>query len=91
MKLASAFLDFDADQLKALLDGGVLTIHSVARPASPNQPITRSGLLATFRFASPAFDAAASDGLSGAVFVENPTDPTGIGTPESRGPTSRTA
>lgn len=81
MKLASAFFDFDADQVKALLDGGVLAIYSVARPASPNEPITRSGLLATFRFASPAFDAAAPDGLSGAMFAENPADPTGIGTP----------
>src|SRR5271157_5943455 len=81
MKLAAAYSDGDADQVKALLDGGVLTIHSVARPASPNEPITRSGLLATFRFASPAFDAAAPDSLSGAVFAENPADPTGVGTP----------
>ncbi|HEY0909125.1 MAG TPA: hypothetical protein VGD75_02720 [Bradyrhizobium sp.] len=64
-----------------MLDGGVLTIHSVARPASPNEPISRSGLLATFRFASPAFDTAAPAGLSGAVFVANPVDPTGVGTP----------
>jgi hypothetical protein len=75
MKLASAFFDSDTDQVKALLDGGVLSIYSVARPASANEPITRSGLLATFRFASPAF------GSTGAVFVENPADPTGIGTP----------
>jgi hypothetical protein len=53
----------------------------VARPATPNDPITRSGLLATFRFASPAFDSAAPDELSGAVFAANPVDPTGVGTP----------
>lgn len=81
MKLAAAYSDADADQVKALLDGGALTIHSVARPATPNDPITRSGLLATFRFASPAFDSAAPDELSGAVFAANPIDPTGIGTP----------
>jgi len=81
MKLATAYFDADTDQVKSLLDGGVLTIHSVARPATPNDPITRSGLLATFRFASPAFDSAAADELSGAVFAANPVDPTGIGTP----------
>jgi hypothetical protein len=56
--------------------GGVLAGHSVARPMSPNDPITRSGLLVTFRFASPAVDPQGN-----AVFVENPVVATGIGTP----------
>ena len=76
MKLAAAFFDFDAAQVMALLDGGVLAVHSVARPRTPNDPITRSGLLVTFRFASPAFDPQGN-----AVFVENPVVATGIGTP----------
>jgi hypothetical protein len=81
MKQAAASNDFALDKVKSLLDGGVLKIYSVARPASPLAPITRSGLLATFRFASPAFSAAAPAELRGAVFVENPVLPEGVGTP----------
>ena len=76
-------LDFAAcsvDQLKALLDGGTLTIYSVARPLAANQPVERSGTLGTFTFASPAFDAA-SDGLENPIFVANPVPASSVGTP----------
>lgn len=89
MILASAYGDYLPEQVKPLLDGGVLKVYSVARPRNPDEPVTRSGLLATFRFATPAFVAAAGtavgepDGgtLSGAALVENPVNPEGVGTP----------
>lgn len=81
MKLAQAFGDFTSDRLKTALDGGVLKIYSVARPPGPDAPITRSGLLATFRFATPAFSDAAPPELGGAAFVEAAVLPDGVGTP----------
>jgi hypothetical protein len=75
MKLAAAFDSYESDQVKAALDGGVLKIYSVARPPSPDTPVTRSGLLATFKFASPAF------GSETPSFVENQVSPEGVGTP----------
>lgn len=78
MKLAAAFDSYASDQVKAALDGGVLKIYSVARPPSPDVPVTRSGLLATFKFASPAFGSETPDNPS---FVENPVSPDGVGTP----------
>jgi hypothetical protein len=81
MKLAAAFDNFASDQVRSLLDGGVLKIYSVARPAGPDAPITRSGLLATFRFALPAFSTEAPAALGSAVFAENPVLPEGVGTP----------
>ena len=68
------------DELKALLDGGTLTVYSVARPSTADQPVERSGTLATFTFASPAFGAAA-DGVENPVFAANPIAATSVGTP----------
>ena len=76
MKLATAFVGVPLDQVKSALHGGVLKVYSVARPPDPDAPITRSSVLATFRFATPAFD-----GTENAVFEENPVLPDGIGTP----------
>ena len=76
-------LDFAAcslDELKALLDGGTLTIYSVARPLTADQPVERSGTLATFTFASPAFGAA-SDGVESPIFAANPVAASSVGTP----------
>ena len=70
------------DELKTLLDGGTLTVYSVARPLTADQPVERSGALATFTFASPAFDAA-SDGLENPIFVANPVAASSVGTPGS--------
>jgi len=68
------------DELKALLDGGTLTVYSVARPLTADQPVERSGTLATFTFASPAF-AAATDGVENPVFAANPVPASSVGTP----------
>jgi hypothetical protein len=68
------------DELKTLLDGGTLTIYSVARPLTADQPVERSGVLATFTFAAPAF-AAAADGVENPVFTANPVPASSVGTP----------
>ena len=68
------------DELKALLDGGTLTIYSVARPLTADQPVERSGVLATFAFATPAF-AATTDGIETPMFAANPVPASGVGTP----------
>lgn len=82
MKLSEAFTNCGLDEIKALLDGGTLVIYSVARPASPDMPIERSGALATFAFASPAFgDGPDEAGAIEARFVGNPVTASGVGTP----------
>ncbi|HVQ72694.1 MAG TPA: hypothetical protein VMT08_34855 [Bradyrhizobium sp.] len=68
------------DELKTLLDGGTLTIYSVARPLSADQPVERSGTLATFTFATPAFTAA-TDGVENPAFVVDPVPASSVGTP----------
>jgi hypothetical protein len=68
------------EELKALLDGGSLTIYSVARPLTADQPVERSGTLATFTFASPAFTAA-TDGVEHPAFAANPVAASSVGTP----------
>lgn len=76
-------MDFTAcslDELKALLDGGTLTVYSVARPSTVDQPVERSGTLVTFTFASPAFGAAAAD-AENPLFAANPVVAAGVGTP----------
>jgi hypothetical protein len=68
------------DELKALLDGGTLTVYSVARPSTADQPVERTGLLATFTFAAPAFTAT-TDGVETPVFAANPVPASSVGTP----------
>lgn len=80
MKIAQAFAAFQIEELKALLDGGSLTVYSVARPANPDIPVDRSGILAVFTFASPAFGPA-SEGVENPAFVDNPVKGTSVGTP----------
>ncbi len=80
MKVALAFVNCGIEELKALLDGGTLTVYSVARPFTPDSPVSRSGVLATFTFASPAFDPE-SDGLENPAFAANPVNSTSVGTP----------
>lgn len=80
MNIALAFAHCSAEEIKSLLDGGTLTVYSVARPASPDLPVDRSGVLATFTFGSPAFGAA-EDGVESPVFVANPVAANSVGTP----------
>ncbi|MDR3516791.1 MAG: hypothetical protein P4M00_13325 [Azospirillaceae bacterium] len=80
MNIASAFGPFGLPEIKALLDGGTLTVYSVARPFSADLPVDRSGVLATFTFASPAFGDAV-DGFETPLFVANPVAASSVGTP----------
>ncbi len=80
MNVALDFVALSEDELKALLNGGTLTVYSVARPASADQPVERSSPLATFTFATPAF-AGDSDGASLPRFVANPVPASNVGTP----------
>ena len=47
MKIAESLLDSGLEEIKTALDGGTLVLYSVARPASPDRPVQRSGVLAT--------------------------------------------
>jgi len=80
VKVAEAFANCGIEELKALLDGGTLTVYSVARPIEPDSPVDRSGVLAAFTFASPAFGPE-SEGLETPAFVENPVAAKNVGTP----------
>jgi hypothetical protein len=80
MNVALAFVECSVEELKALLDGGSLSVYSVARPLTADAPVDRSGLLATFTFAAPAF-AAAADGIEQPLFIANPVAASSVGTP----------
>lgn len=80
MNVTLDFVGCSLDELKASLDGGTLTVYSVARPLTADKPVERSGTLATFTFASPAFGEAAG-GLEIPVFAANPVPASSVGTP----------
>lgn len=80
MNVTMDFVACAPDELKALLDGGTLTVYSVARPITADQPVERSEALATFTFATPAFGAAA-DGVESPAFTANPVAASSVGTP----------
>ena len=80
MNVALDFVECSADELKAVLDGGTLTVYSVARPITADKPVDRSAVLATFTFASPAFGPA-TDGLESPAFAANPVAAASVGTP----------
>lgn len=80
MNVTSEFAQSSLDEIKALLDGGTLTIYSVARPVSADHAVDRSAVLATFTFASPAFGPSA-DGFEAPAFVANPVAANSVGTP----------
>lgn len=77
MNLAAAFANAKPEDIKSELAGGKLVIYSVARPASADAPVERSGVLATFTFASPAFGAEPGK----ATFEDNPVKAVNVGTP----------
>ncbi|WP_029005765.1 hypothetical protein [Azorhizobium doebereinerae] len=71
MNVALEFASASLDELKATLAGGTLTLYSVARPMTADHKVERSGVLATFTFASPAFGEA-TDAGEAPQFVANP-------------------
>lgn len=80
MNVTQEFTSCSLDELKALLDGGKLTVYSVARPITADQPVDRSAALATFTFASPAFGPAV-DGVENPLFAAGAVNATAVGTP----------
>ena len=80
MNIALDFAALTHDELKSLLDGGTLTVYSVARPESADKPVERSGVLVTFTFATPAFSASSEELLS-PNFVAHPVAASHVGTP----------
>lgn len=79
MNLATAFTNLSKDEIKALLDGGKLTIYSVARPISADIPVEFSSALAVFTFATPAFGAPEGE-FETPAFAENPVIASHVGT-----------
>jgi hypothetical protein len=80
MNLATAFANLTSDEIKALLDGGTLTIYSVARPISADIPVEFSSALAKLTFATPAFGPADGE-LESPAFVESTVTGAHVGTP----------
>lgn len=80
MNVALEFSNLSLDEIKKLFEGATLTVYSVARPSTPDLKVDRSGVLATFTFASPAFGEAV-DGFETPQFVANPVPATSVGTP----------
>ncbi|WP_036289377.1 hypothetical protein [Methylosinus sp. PW1] len=81
MRLAEAFASATLDDIKAALDGGKLVLYSTGRPIGPDHKITRSEVMATFTFQSPAFGPDAADGSAAPLFAEATVIASGIGTP----------
>jgi hypothetical protein len=84
MKLAQMFVEGGIEAVKAAADGGALTIYSVARPVDPDHPVSRSGVLARFELASPAFGVECNEDPEGTILPQlaaNPVQATGSGTP----------
>lgn len=80
MIVTTDFIACTLDELKAQLAGATLTVYSVARPLTADRPVERSGALATFTFASPAFGTE-TDGLETPVFAAASVAASSVGTP----------
>jgi hypothetical protein len=80
MNVALDFAESSRDELKAALDGGTLTVYSVARPATADRPVDRSGVLATFTFGAPAFGPS-TEGFETPNFVAASVPAVTVGTP----------
>lgn len=81
MLVASEFASSSLDDIKGALAGGTLTFYSVARPVSADHAVDRSGKLATFTFATPAFTTPSEDGSEVPNFVDAAVKATDVGTP----------
>lgn len=79
MNVSAAYAQSSLEDLKTELAGATLTVYSVARPATADHSVERSGILAVFKFASPAFVSA--EGLDCPAFVESPVAALSTGTP----------
>eukprot|EP01034_Spumella_vulgaris_P007510 gene7510-9568_t len=79
MNVAQDFASASLDELKDRLAGGTLTVYSVARPLTADHKVERSGVLATFTFAAPAFGPASEAGEA-PLFVANPVPGVTTGT-----------
>ncbi|MCZ7593832.1 MAG: hypothetical protein M5U16_02130 [Hyphomicrobium sp.] len=77
MNVAAPFANSKPEDIMTELAGGKLVIYSVARPPSADAPVERSGVLATFTFASPAFVEAGGK----PAFEANPVKAVNVGTP----------
>ena len=75
MSPASAYANASVEEIRKALAGGTLTVYSVARPQTADLPVDRSGALAAFTFADPAFD------TEKPVFVEESVEASAVGTP----------
>jgi len=80
VKVAEAFATNGIDEIKALLDGGSLTVYSVARPSTPDITVDFSAVLVVFTFATPAFGPSV-DGVESPAFVEESVASKNVGTP----------
>lgn len=80
MIVATQFAGKTLDEVKTLLDGGVLKIYSVARPSSPDHAVDRSGILVEFVFQTPAFGPVA-DGMEQPLFAADAMPAQHVGTP----------
>jgi hypothetical protein len=80
MNVALDFAGSSLDDIKAALDGGSLTVYSVARPDTADKPVDRSAVLATFTFGSPAFGPTAND-IESPSFVTASVPAATVGTP----------
>lgn len=80
MIVASEFANRSLEEIKELLAGGTLTIYSVARPLTADLPVDRSGKLAAFTFATPAFTTPSEDGSEVPSFAA-PAAALEVGTP----------
>ncbi|MDI4664509.1 hypothetical protein K9U40_09250 [Xanthobacter autotrophicus] len=81
MIVASEFATRSLEEIKELLAGGTLTVYSVARPVSADHAVDRSGKLAVFTFATPAFNTPSEDGTEVPNFAAPVVSATDVGTP----------
>ncbi|MGD0633354.1 MAG: hypothetical protein ABSA13_03615 [Beijerinckiaceae bacterium] len=80
MNVTAEFAQASLDEIKEALSGGTLTIYSVARPVSADHAVERSGVLATFTFATPAFGEPTSNGET-PLFADSAVLAVAVGTP----------
>ncbi len=81
MRLSAKFASATLEEIKSALDGGKMVIYSTGRPPHADHPVTRSAVLATFTFASPAFAPSDADESLKPLFADEPTLAVAVGAP----------